>query len=857
MSAMRASLTPLALSILTVISSHAAYAEENEQTELTTASVKLNPIVVEAKATEEVGRTTYDQETLKNAANAQRSITDFLRRHTNIQFERGSQSAGEQASLAPDKISINGAPSYDNKFIVNGVNTSNTFDPIGEGADTNYQGMPSNAQTANINTDLLCELEVIDSNASAEYGQFLGGVISAKTCAPSSEIGKIHGNITFDYTNDSWARFNYIDADEEADFELDQNATHQREYTTQGLSGNFYGRLNEQWGLNLALAKRESRIPVLSGFAEGEKVPTVQNNDSLGLTAFFTPNENHKFQFGLEHYDYNKEGYSKNVINSNYQTQTITNSAFVNAKHRLAHVSIEQNLSYRQSELERNLKQNSSVTWTYAPGSKDWLPGAEDGDVMTSGGFGGNLINQQETLDYQLSAKFDPIQFAETRHQFKIGGSYQHNKGYWERPEDIALYTTRANLAGATCAVGDVYCDEADLMYKVSSSKPLVPWQGQYTRNAVVHGAGKHDARQDQGAVFIEDEIQWKNLRTRLGLRADYDSLASNFNLAPRFSVDYKPFSNDLLRLTGGINRYYGNTFLVTELDEKIFSHHGTMTRPAEYDENWNSDNNYGWTLNPTKSNAGVRANDLNTPYSDERVFAINSQWQNLDLGLKWVNREYKDRLWEKRVFKLNQNNIEVLDYRTFGNIDGGEADTFSLTIGTLKPLEWLNANHHLHLGLSYIENTTLRGDYKDADDNARNNAIYYQGKVTTTSMLPTKDAPFTARLAWDIHGLNQPFKISNFFNYRSQYTNFVNSKDVHTLPTGTELPVYVEEDFASHFTWDMRTTYEWKLAKAQSLTFGLSTTNVLNKKNYAVTSSGAKYSNEGRRFIADLSYKF
>ncbi len=53
---------------------------------------------------------------------------------------------------------------------VNGVNTSNTFDPVGESADSVDYGAPSNAQTTNINTDLICELEVIDSNASAEHG---------------------------------------------------------------------------------------------------------------------------------------------------------------------------------------------------------------------------------------------------------------------------------------------------------------------------------------------------------------------------------------------------------------------------------------------------------------------------------------------------------------------------------------------------------------------------------------------------------------------------------------------------------------------------------------------------------------
>ena len=855
---MRFSRTSLSLAILTTLST-ASFAEDvsEQNTQIGQTSVKLNTLVVEAKQEDAVGNTTYTQEKLQQAANPQKSITDFLKRHTNIQFDRDSQRAGDQASLAPDKISINGAPSYDNKFVINGVNTSNTFDPVGELADSNYQGMPSNAQTANINTDLLCELTVIDSNASAEYGQFLGGVISAKTCAPSTDVGKIHGKISFDYTNDSWARFNYINQDEEAKFEDDQDLSRQREYTTQGLSGHLYGRLNDEWALNLAVAKRQSRIPVLSGFAEGDKVPTVQNNDSIGLTAYFNPSEAHQFQFGVEHYDYNKDGYYKNVIHSDYETQTITNSAFINARHRFDDFQIEQNLSYRQSSLERELKRNSSTLWYYAEGSKDWRPDVTHGDSLTEGGFGGDLTNEQDTLAYQITAKLNPYQLADTQHHIKLGASYEHNEGFWERPEDMALYTTRSNLGTAQCAAGDAYCDEADLQYRPNKNTPFTTWQGQYSRYGVIYGAGKHTVRQDQGGLFIEDDIHWKNLRTRIGVRADYDSLASNLNVAPRFNIEYKPFSNDALRLTAGINRYYGNTFLISELDEKIYSHQGTLTRATKYDSAWNSDNNYGWTLSPTNSTAGVRANDLDTPYSDERVFAINSEWNNVNLGLKWVNREYKDRLWETRVMKLNQNNVEVLDYRTYSNVDGGSADTLSLNLANIKSLEWLNADHHFNLGVSYHDNETLRGSYKDVDNADRNNQIYYQGQILTTSLLPTKESPVTARLSWDIQGKNQPFQISNFFNYRSKHTNFVKTDQVHTIATGTELPIYEDKNFPSRFTWDMRASYQWQLDKTQSVTLGLTSTNVLNKKNYTVDSKGVEYSDEGRRFVADVTYKF
>ncbi len=246
--------SPLYIAMFTALPSAQIFAAETSPSPI---EIQMNTIVVEADQHKEVGTAKYNQEQLKDMPNGKKSISDFLKTHTNVQFDRDAYSSGNQASLAPEKISINGAPNFANKFTVNGVNTSNTFDPVGESADSNYYGAPSNSQTANINTDLICELEVIDSNASAEHGDFQGGVITAKTCAPKSEIGKLHGSISYDYTNSDWSRFNYVDDAEEADFE-DQDTDHHKEYTTQGISANVYGRLNEEWSFNAFGATRGS-----------------------------------------------------------------------------------------------------------------------------------------------------------------------------------------------------------------------------------------------------------------------------------------------------------------------------------------------------------------------------------------------------------------------------------------------------------------------------------------------------------------------------------------------------------------------------------------------------------------------
>ncbi|WP_201283394.1 hypothetical protein, partial [Klebsiella pneumoniae] len=88
---------------------------------------------------------------------------------------------------------------------------------------------------------------------------FTGGVVNAKTCAPQTEIGKIHGSINYDYTESDWARYNSISPLEESKFE-EPTDEYQKEYTKQGLSTNIYGKLSNDWGFNAYASQRESII---------------------------------------------------------------------------------------------------------------------------------------------------------------------------------------------------------------------------------------------------------------------------------------------------------------------------------------------------------------------------------------------------------------------------------------------------------------------------------------------------------------------------------------------------------------------------------------------------------------------
>lgn len=830
---------PLSFAIFSILST-SIYAESITDTldkNTPQTSVTLNTISLKAENENEVGKTIYTKEQLQNMPNGKKTIAEFLKTNTNVQFQRDALSSADQASLSPEKISINGAKFYDNKFIVNGVNTSNTLDPVGR-ADNYLYGAPSQAQTANINTDLLCELEVIDSNASAEHGDFMGGVISAKTCAPKSEIGKVHGTLSYDYTTDAWSRFNYVDQQEYDDSEeipttISTNKYH-KEYVTQGISANLYTRLNEQFGINAIFSRRTSDLPLTSLFNPKKELDTQQKNENIGFTLYYTPSKNHNFQFGIENYQYDKNGFMTRSINSDYNLVTKTNTFRIGATHKLDRATIEQNLNYRSSEYQRQQAQDYYVLWTRLDGSKDWL---DNSTSQFDGNVGGDIKTMQSSLNYDIKASFLPLQWGETQHTFKTGINYQHNKASLERESSYAQFTGRKMQNGLVCATGDILCTS------VLNNNNI---EGQYITSGQYYQAGKYDVRQDKGAIFLEDKINWKNFTGILGVRADYESLTSNLNIAPRSYFEYKPFSNELLKIGTGFNRYYGVTYLNTELDYTGYEGRGNLTRSTtNYNTNWDSENNYGWVYKANSNVGGVAPTDLNTPYSDEKLFAVGTQFNNIALGFKWVNREFNDQI-----------RTSATTPRIFTNQYGGTADTYTISLSNITPFRFGNTRHKLNLGLSFVKQDTYTPSYSSTDtDNDK--YVYLNGKVYVFGELPTKDAPFTARLNWLIEGTNLPWKLDNFFYYRSPTTYNMKTTEKITVGEHKDIAIYTAEKFSSKFNWDARLTYDWAIKKDQQLSFGITVNNILNKHNKATDSDGILYSEEGRRFIADITFKF
>lgn len=137
----------------------------------------LSEITVEAKTLPTVER--MDREMIRNMPAINGDMTSQLKLNPNIQYAETSLASATGGEIAPAEISIHGAKPYQNEILVDGISISNDIDPGNKITTTSVDQIPGGSQALAIDSSILCEIDVKDSNVSAEYGRFTGGVVSA------------------------------------------------------------------------------------------------------------------------------------------------------------------------------------------------------------------------------------------------------------------------------------------------------------------------------------------------------------------------------------------------------------------------------------------------------------------------------------------------------------------------------------------------------------------------------------------------------------------------------------------------------------------------------------------------------
>ncbi|WP_425917693.1 TonB-dependent receptor plug domain-containing protein [Acinetobacter sp. TSRC1-2] len=838
---MRFNRSSLSFAILIALST-SIHANDLSQT-ATSASIDspipLIPIVMQAEKTDETGTTVYTKEDLDKIPNSSKNISDLLKVNPNVQFDKSYRSGKQQGELSPAEISINGSLPYENKFLINGLSINNNINPAGGSNNNSNMDLMGSSQTVAVNTDLICNLTVLDSNISAEYGEFTGGVVSADTCMPKTAIGKIHGSLSYDYTSDHWSRINYINETEQEKFENSTGKDYQRYFTKQGISATTYGNLTDNLGLNVFGSYRRSDIPLQTELLEPSKFDQQRESSNAGFEAFYTPNDQTSLKFGTQFFESEGLYFQSNSLDSDSIHTSNSQNFYINLKNKLNHVDIEQQLNYQTQTAARDGEQDA-YAWTKSI-TKNW----SEKTAQNEGTFG-SMEQQEEKLEYSFKALFEPIQTDNFSHTFKMGAGYGHYEAYWARPVDTYWYTGFANLNGNSCRApdGTSYdaCDEGRTI--------LSNYQGQFLKNRFSYREGIIDVQQDRWHAFLENKIQWnKYITATLGFRTDYDSLTKNNNIAPRTAFVFRPWGDDHFLITTGWNRYYGLNAFFNELQDRKDRLQTKETR-NNANEAWKTDDSYAIAT-------GLRS-ELNTPYSDEILFAMNGKYRNLDMGLKWVNRDNKDQINQTTsIMRPEITGSTTQKTWTYDNSGRSESNIYTFTIKNINPIELRNSFHHLSLAADYTDTTRNFTDYTTNYNGT--SEVYYGGKLINAREIPASNynTPWTVRLGWDIQFSNTPLRINNFFSYRAKMDAMQRKALGYTDSDGHQYDLFTPIETKNAFNWDIRATYLISVSKNLDSILGLTVNNVINRHNSYVNNEGTTNSEIGRQFIADITFKF
>ncbi|WOE31728.1 MULTISPECIES: TonB-dependent receptor plug domain-containing protein [unclassified Acinetobacter] len=832
--------TTLNYAILSVLSTSLyAHSEVQQSKAIETPVIPLIPIQLIAEENNEIGKTIYTTEDLTKTPNSQKTISEFLKINPNIQFSNNANAAQNQGEITALDLSIHGALPYNNSFLINGMSINNDINPYANNTSSNsINELAGSSQAVTINTDLLCSLEVLDSNVSAQYGQFTGGVISAKTCAPKTAVGKIHGTLSYDYTHSSWNRFNYIDLAEEETFTDPTQKEAQKNYHKQGFSILNYGRLTENFGINLGFTQRKSTIDGVSTLLDARPYNETRQADNAIIELFYDPSDDLSIKFAYQYFEDKKLAFLSNVLTDGIQQNSDSHSFNLNIDKKFNTFSLKQNLSYQEKQNQRQSTSTEQYSWNYSD-AKNWVS-----SNASTEGTSGTIYTQQKNIDYNINAIFNPIAWGNTTHRFNFGAGFAHVEANWSRPEDFTQYF-KANKFGTDCIRSDgSIADACDASYVPSKNS-----NGQYSTTKVIFSAGNIDTQQDTWYAFAEDRIRWKEtFEAVLGLRTDYDSISKKTNLAPRTALNYMPFSNRNFILTAGWNRYYDRYLYSFDLQDGIGDLKTTYTRN-------NIDSAWG---NAKKSSSiNVKRSDLSLPYADEWLVGISGELNNWAYQLKYIHRDYKDQYY------LVRPDPSDLWTRIYTNSKQYQSKNITLNFNNMRPIEILAAQHRFNIAVNY---TNTQRDYNNADETELKefNAVLYNGNITDPSDIPASDfnTPLSARLSWDFTPNDLPgLNISNFLIYKPDYDGIgkstIAAKDQISHQGLPIIYAYNDIRVPSVFRWDMRITYTQPLVKNVIGIFGLTVNNVTNRHNVYLDSDFYFKSEIGRQFIADMSFKF
>lgn len=675
---------------------------------------------------------------------------------------------------------------------------------------------------------------MFDSNISAKYGQFTGGLINADIKDPNRN--RASGRVFYRTTRDNWAKY-HVNEDVDGDFYQASKLSYQPQFTKQQYGIELNQPINDSASILFAYNQSQSEIPyydtALQQWSEQKR-----KNETYLLKGVYQPSDKNTFKATVM-YSPHESAYPKRGVKDGYFTNTgggwRANLEWVN---KADWGKMTSYLGYRKTGNEIKHEADNYHTYLATP-SIDWCTSYNTRGVCTLANYGGygEFETTKDIYTIKQDYKFNTLGNI-IKHDVSTGWQFDYATASYERLNDVYAYsryraTTATNCT--ECIAGEQYADRR-VFYPARSVK----------------------AKDSTVSYYAEDSMTYKRLNFVAGLRADYSQYLGNVDVAPRLSFTYDVFDDKKTRIFGGYNRYYGGSMLAYKLRNGIGTQ-AIQTRSSALAD---------WaTQSSTTGSAGnsYDVSSLKTPYNDELNFGFAQKLGNSLWTLKWVRRDGKDQ-YTRTTAGIAPNSYRVLD-----NSGTSTHQNFSLAINSTSPISLKYADIDWSFGASYSKNKTNNSYYENTSIEADGiDKAVYRGELIDGDAVPMLDfnSPWTTFLSINTHFAKYNLDWSQRLSYTDGYRSIQRrqgscSSSIAACGDYTgPVYIYTDQDNANAFTWDWRLGYRLPFNNGSSLELTADINNILDRKIATASPTGSNTNTGtsyklGRNFWLGISYNW
>lgn len=904
----KSTLSLLALSISLSLSSPASFAEQASTTQVSAAKAnntkeatlpfctpeqqsrqdtqhcQIEQIEVKGRflgfeVPESTGRVYLNREYIERAPKTTGDINELLTRLAGVQASDELMSAKQMGEIRARELSISGAQPWQSGFFIDGINFNSRIDP-GYTQTSENNDNSGVAQAFTVNSRLIDQVVLYDSNIPAEFGAFSGGVVDIRTRSPKDFSGSTFG-LEYRTTKDSISSYHLIEENQDRYTELADEIPN---YDITDIGAYAVYKINNNHSVLVDVSYTQSKIDELS---LNQFVNTYRENINVLLKYTMTDVLFDRQDFTFTYAPYESDSILKHVMGSRQTVDQGGYAAQWKLEHDFKSVSWQSALSFSTSDNSKTAaahfkpwQQAKGRLWgLYDPANDSVIDKVE---LISNEGNYGSLEKTQEDISWRQKFLFNATEHNGVRQQWQIGSDVEQQRLTRSRAQVHYLYGSgnlySSNNNPLNCNGFYSDCIELalskplnelanDLGGRIDFSNPdhLAAYEANVITSAQFFNfrrtyAPEHlDITVNQGALFASNQIEWGAFQATVGVRYNYDDFFKNHNIAPRLSAGYTLDENGKQLISLGLNRYYDANLLsyrIRELETPYYTEYRATVQGVVQN----------WVRSSDDSDYRYRYSDVRTPYNDE--LSLSYKIATDDLGtfaIKAVKR------WKKDQLASSGDPVKDSDGYLYRSQDNSASGTYERV-----SLSW-HLSHGIHsfwANLSWQDNWTSAQHYDDDVDTTSLDELVYMStgngyEVATLSTLKRQNLNFNRPIKLDF-GITSDwldwFDSSVNFSYVDGYETFEETsltrrylvtQDCIGCEVGSiNLPIYAQVNKRARFMTDLSFRFKvWESAIGKvQLTADIN--NLFNQRTYIIP-KGENGVERGRQIWLGIKYDF